>query len=183
MSREEKCWNIQQGVEKEDWARIASQYVAPPTCKWDVFISHAGNSADKPFALALEELLKGTGWGLRIFLDEKSLQPSTDPAQSMQAAIESTHVALVLFSTEFFERSATISELERILDRHARGHVMFLPVFLRLTVEDCKRKLASLLGRGATRFSTSYQCCCSVTFAKMTAHCLVDVKTFLLTPV
>ena len=116
-------------------------------------------------------------------MDEESLEACADPVQSMQAAMESTHVALVLFSTEFLEQSATIAELETIMERHARYRLMFLPVFLRLTVEDCKRKLASLLGRGATRFSTSYQCCCSVTFAKMTAHCLVDVKTFLLTPV
>ena len=153
--REEKCQKIERRVEKAHWAQIARDYVAPPTCRWDVFISHAGNSADKPFAKALKELLEGTGWGLRIFLDEESLELTTDPDESMQAALESTHVALVLFSTEFFERSATIAELETIMERHARYRLMFLPVFLRLTVEDCKRKLASLLNRGATRFPTS----------------------------
>ena len=50
---------------------------------------------------------------------------------------------------------AAISELETIMERHACGHLIFSPVFLRLTVEDCKKKLASLLKRGATRFSIS----------------------------
>ena len=46
-----------------------------------MFISHAGNSADKPFARALTRLLERTGWGLRVFLDDDSLVPGGSPGQ------------------------------------------------------------------------------------------------------
>lgn len=131
-----------------DWMGAASRLGAPSAHSWDVFISHAGNKADKPFARALKQLLERTRWGLRVFLDDESLQPSTAPGQAMQAAMESTHIALLLFSTEFFERGATIGELEVLLERHRRSRVQLFPVFLRLTVEECTEKLAELLHTG-----------------------------------
>ena len=46
-----------------------------------MFVSHAGNSADKPFARAAAALLERTGWGLRVFLDDDSLVPGGAPGQ------------------------------------------------------------------------------------------------------
>ena len=132
-----------------DWQAAAAAHAPPRTFDWDVFISHAGNSADKPFAKALKELLERTGWGLCIFLDDESLQPGDDPQHTMQAAMESTAVAVVLFSAEFFERAATGAELRLLTARHALHRVQLLPVFLRMRVEDCKRRVADTLGQGA----------------------------------
>ena len=35
------------------------------------------------------------------------------------------------------------------MERHARHRVQLLPVFLRLTVEDCKQRMRGVLGEGA----------------------------------
>ena len=133
-----------------DWQAAAAACAPPETYTWDVFISHAGNAADKPFARALKALLERTGWGLRVFLDDESLQPGGDPQHTMHAAMESTAVAVLLFSAEFFERTATGAELQVLTARHALHRVQLLPVFLRMRVEDCKRSLADLLGQGAS---------------------------------
>ena len=85
-----------------DWREAKAAHAPPDTCAWDVFISHAGDSADKPFARALKALLERTGWGLRVFLDDESLQPADDPHSAMQAAMKSTAVAVVLFGVKYF---------------------------------------------------------------------------------
>ncbi len=163
--------SIQQQVGVSDWKIAAERYAAPSAYSWDVFISHAGNKADKAFAWPLKQLLEGAGWGLRIFLDDESLQTSTDPAQSMQAAMESTHIALLLFRKEFFEREATKGKLKVLLERHASHRVLLFPVFLRLTVEECAEKIASLLEAGAVRCKKSYQ-----EYLLFTVHCKIGTQ-------
>lgn len=132
-----------------DWRAAAAAHAPPSPYDWDVFISHAGNKADKPFARALQELLERCWPDARVFLDDASLRPGADAQAAMQAAMESTHVAVLLLSAEFFQRSATKGELEVLLDRHRLHRVQLLPVFLRMRVEDCKRHLAEALGQGA----------------------------------
>ena len=148
---------VRQVISKQEglseWAAAAAQLSAPSAYDWDVFISHAGNSADKPFAQALVQLLEGTQWGLRVFLDDNSLVPGGDPDRSMQDALQSAQVALLLFSSDFLKRTATMSELKLLLERHAAHRVELLPVFLRMTVKECKEKLSSLLQPGATDYS------------------------------
>ena len=131
-----------------DWKEAAAAYAVPPTYEWDVCVSYAGR-ADRPFARALKELLERCSWGLRIFLDIASLSPYEDPASALQAALESTHVAVLLLSADFFSRAATRHEMAVLLDRHARHHVILLPVFLRITTGDCKQEMMKLYGEGA----------------------------------
>ena len=133
-----------------EWQQAAAAHPAPATCDWDVFISHAGNHADKPFARALTALLERTGWGLRVFLDDVSLQARGDAQRAMEAAMESTAVAVLLLSPEFFERKATVAELKALALRHEQNRVQLLPVFLRMRVEECEQKMAAVLGQGAS---------------------------------
>ena len=79
QKREQREIRAQPGA--KDWEAAAARFEAPPSHAWDVFISHAGNSADKPFARALARLLERTGWGLRVFLDDDSLVPGGSPGQ------------------------------------------------------------------------------------------------------
>ena len=137
------------------WQAAAAAHAAPDIYDWDVFISHAGNSADKRFAEALDRLLEHMGWGLRVFMADKSLvEGLANPAGAIDVAMKSTAIAVVLFSAEFFVRDATKAEVEVLMARLAQHHVQLLPVFLRITVEDCKRSLAHLLGKGAHITST-----------------------------
>ena len=140
---------VQQQPEVSDWRHAADAHDPPSPHLHDVFISHAGNRADKPFARAVGELLDGCWPGIRVFLDDVSLNAGTDPQAAMRAAMESTHVAVLLLSPEFFQRTATKGELEVLLERYTLHHVQLLPVFLRLTVEGCRREMMSLCGPGA----------------------------------
>lgn len=132
-----------------DWGRAAQALDPPDPYSWHVFISHAGDGADKPFARALKGLLERTAWGLHVFLDDDSLQAAGDAQKNMNAAMETAAVAVLLFSAEFFEREATVAELRVLVRRHELERVQLLPVFLRMRVEECKRRMAAVLGRGA----------------------------------
>ena len=68
--------------------------------------------------------------------------------------MKSTHVAALLFSKEFFERTATKDELELLLKQHTRRRVELLPVFLRVTVAECQKELNSLFPQGMSLVAT-----------------------------
>ena len=98
---------------------------------WDVFVCHAG--PDKVFARMLQEAM--LPHGLKCFVDEDSL-PVTDDAQSaMDAAVRTTHIAVVLLCKEFFTRDAPQQELRTFLRNRARNKI--LPVVLGITWERC----------------------------------------------
>ena len=126
---------------------MAPHLRTPSAYAFDVFISHAGHRADKPFAKVLRDVLKA-GWGMEVFLDETDLRHGTSPQQRMQKAMEESQVALLLFSNDFFRRDATRWELEFLLTHHAEHRVQLLPVFLRMTVAEAKLELASVRGAG-----------------------------------
>jgi hypothetical protein len=109
--------------------------------QWDVFISHAGRDADKPFALQLWDLLDKPGIGLRVFLDERSLCLAEDAGLQMAAAMNSSRVGVLLLSREFFQRTCTKDELAALLKRNGLRRIKLLPVFLRMTTEECAAEL------------------------------------------
>ena len=131
------------------WKEAARDYTPPRSCRWDVFISHAGNSADTPFASALYRMLEGTSWGLEVFLAHESLQYAQNGWGGIEAAINTSAIAVLLFSTEYFERECPRKELKMFIERHALHRVLLLPVFLRLRVEECNRRAADVLQQGA----------------------------------
>ena len=140
---------------------------APSAYSFDVFLSHAGSGADKPFATMLRQVLQ-TGWEMEVFLDETDLRCGTNPKQRMQKAIEESQVGMLLFSNDFFTRTATRGELEFLLKRHKEHRIQLLPVFLRMTVEAAKKKLASIRGAGSLHAcivqgaEITKTCCCCV---------------------
>ena len=111
---------------------------------WDVFICHAG--PDKNFARLLRKYMLPLG--LRCFVDEDSLHPGDHACQAMEAAIRSTHVAVVLLCEEFFQQEAPQRELRWFLEKGRLSSSVVLPVFLGITVERC-HELAAPLGLAA----------------------------------
>lgn len=108
---------------------------------WDVFVCHAG--PDKIFARMLREAM--LTHGVRCFVDEDSLPMAGDAQSAMDAAVLTTHIAVVLLCEEFFERDAPQQELRTFLKNYPRNKIM--PVFLGITWERCK-VLAELKGLG-----------------------------------
>jgi hypothetical protein len=126
---------------KEDWHADTYRDLIANTYRWDVFISHAGRNADKPFALKLWDLLDEPGVGLRVFLDERSLHLGGDAGAQMIDAMKSSRVGLLLLSQEFFDREYTRDELVVLFERQALQRIVLLPVFLRMTTDQCEEAL------------------------------------------
>jgi hypothetical protein len=124
------------------------QHLVSSAYTWDVFISHAGRDADKPFALQLWNLLDKPGIGLRVFLDERSLRHGGDAGAQMTEAMKSSRVGLLLLSQEFFDREFTRDELEVLFKRQALQRIVLLPVFMRMTTDQCEEALKVALPGG-----------------------------------
>jgi hypothetical protein len=138
-----------------EWAEVARTLHIPSMYIWDMFISHAGNLADKPFARAVKYVLERC-WQLRIFLDDESLEPGTSSREAMDHAMNHSQLALILYSHEFFQREATIGELRHLVARQRNQRIQLLPVFLRVTVEEAKDHLVEILGEGEWIHSNKY---------------------------
>jgi hypothetical protein len=121
-----------------------------PRYEWDVFISHAGKDADKPFATHLCRLLGQDGIGLRVFLDEDAIHVGGDGAREMDAAMKASQAALLLLSWEFFDREATLYELDFLIRRQRMRRIKLVPVFLRMTFEECAAELENHAAKEGT---------------------------------
>ena len=108
---------------------------------WDIFVCHAGE--EKPFAQLLRNCLNGLG--LRCFVDEDDLRVADNAQQAMDAALRTTHIAVVLLCEEFFQKEAPQEELRQILIGRRACRNELVPVFLGVSVEECK-KLAQPAG-------------------------------------
>jgi len=122
--------------------RISSQSAGidkPP--KYKVFISHAGT--DKlAFAVPLHGGLKKLD--IDAFLDMINLRPGNDAPAEMIDAMNTAPIGIFIVSPQFAARPWTIKELMCFLERDRvameRGlpRPIIIPVFLRLTVAQCK---------------------------------------------
>ena len=96
---------------------------------WDVFICHAGE--DKRFGLCLHRHLLQLG--LRSFLDIESLVVGMAVPESLEAAVRSTQIAVVLLSEEFFLKAWPKRELRGFLAGRSAFNLTIVPVFLGVT--------------------------------------------------
>ena len=100
---------------------------------WDVFICHAGE--DKPFGLCLHQRLEQ--FGLRSFLDQKSLLGGSDSPLMLEVAVKSSYIAVVLLSEEFFAKPWPQRELRLFLKGRSAMRQIVVPVFLGISHERC----------------------------------------------
>jgi hypothetical protein len=125
----------------EPW-KDAPALLGRPADSWDVFISHAGKDADKPFATKLRQLLGKDGIGLRVFLDEADLIVGEHFSPALDRAMKSSKAAVLLLSKDFFEREdSCLYELRFLIEREQRRYIKLVPVFLRLTPTECFEEL------------------------------------------
>jgi tetratricopeptide (TPR) repeat protein len=98
--------------------------------RWDVFLAHA--SPDKPRARLLHQAL--TALGLRVFLDEESLEPGDDWTIEIPRALRSSDVVAVLLSQErgFYDGE----ELVISIAGQRTGTQRVVPIHLASDVED-----------------------------------------------
>ena len=89
--------------------------------------------------------------GLKIFLDKRELHPGQNAPQKMDGAMERARIAVVILSPQFAGRPCTMKELLCFLrcfrSAGERG-VIIIPVFYRLTLEDCRNALMVTDGDG-----------------------------------
>lgn len=98
----------------------------------DTFVCHAGE--EKPFARLLRNSLQKLG--LRCFVDEDDLRVADNAQRAMDAALLTTHSAVILLCHDFFQKEAPHKELRQILDDHRAFFNELVPVFLGVSVEE-----------------------------------------------
>lgn len=96
------------------------------TKNWDVFISYAAEDR-VTVAEPLQTALRRTG--LRVWLDVHALQPSDSIRASIDAALASTRLCIVILSHAYFGKRWTLNELNAAFSLEAAGRTMILPVW------------------------------------------------------
>lgn len=92
-----------------------------------MFISHRGPDTKTGFVGYLYEALKARG--LLTFLDCRSIEVGEDAWRSIENAIKSSKIAIVVFSEGFASSSWCLKELDAILDTPGMEvHVVFYKV-------------------------------------------------------
>ena len=155
------------------WKRAAALYEPSKLYSFDVVISHAGDDPDRSLAHNLATVLMETNW----VAWRSRIWPSAHAAPSGKAlkeihtidALQTTNIAVVLFSNEYFERPACREELKVLMSRYAQHRMQLLPVYLRLTKKQCKPQSSSVLGKGMSLFGTAVHVS---SHASAIIHCL-----------
>lgn len=104
--------------------------------RFDVFISHAGEDK-RTLAMPLNERL--TQHGVKCFLDIENLRPGDLGWDSMDHAMETATIGVMILSPEFAAKRWPMKELDCFLKRREEEGVRVgvIPVFYRLEREEC----------------------------------------------
>ena len=103
---------------------------------WDVFICHAGG--ERAFGMLLHQRLLRTGLRLLMHMNDHA------PAE-LEAAIKSSHVAVVLLSVDFFRNVYPQQELSWFLEANTASRNTVVSVFMGITAERCDARRPAAL--------------------------------------
>ena len=165
---------IQQQPGVSNWIAAAADFDIPWSYDSDVFIRHAGIRTDKPLTRALKRLLEKMGWYLGVNTDD---EPRMSPEEWVRHGMRTSRVVVLLFSWEYFQLASAKEEMRDLLDQYALQRVRLLPVFLRIPVEDCKRQMTRLLGRGMCTYQGVHVCILFPACCRYAPHHLPCLQT------
>ncbi|CAE6186736.1 unnamed protein product [Arabidopsis arenosa] len=98
-----------------------------------VFINHGGNDLSDYFVRELATALRDQGFNVFIGSDERGARRGI---KYIFRAIESSDVALVIFSDMYAASEWCLHEAVRIYDRHREGKLVLVPIYYRVSKED-----------------------------------------------
>ncbi|XP_058743467.1 disease resistance protein RUN1-like [Vicia villosa] len=130
-------------------------FVAPPSSpssgpQWiyDVFINFRGKDTRANFVSHLYAALSNTG--INAFLDDHNLQKGKKLRPELVRAIQGSQISIVVFSQNYVKSNWCLDELKLIMQCHAMGHQLVMPVFCGITPSDIRRYTDKTIARTLT---------------------------------
>ncbi len=124
-----------------------------------MFISHAGEHKTK-IAEPLYEVLKNHGLHLHPFLDKREIREGAYGPDTLNEAMETASCGIFILSPQFVAKEWPMKELKCFLRRRAENEErgikapILIPVFYRLTWEDCGRDTDSFFKKYKRQFQS-----------------------------
>lgn len=130
-------------------------YQARQIPEYDVFISHANKDKDE----LIEDLYQSLKLlGVNIFYDKESLEWGDNWKNRILNGTQNAEFAIIVISSNFFDREWTERELNEFLNRQNRnGQKLILPILHNITAEQLKEKYPSVADIQAIS-SNKYSC-------------------------
>lgn len=118
---------------------------------YDVFLSHRGLDTKTGFVSFLYDCLVDAG--LRPFLDRKSIGEGEDCWRSVEHAIKTSPIALVIFSKNFAGFSWCLNELHVMLESPS---VKVLPIFYKVQPSELRHLEKGQLAAGFKKLQSLF---------------------------
>lgn len=117
-------------------------YQARQIPEYDVFISHANKDKDE----LIEDIYNSLNvLGVNIFYDKESLEWGDNWKNKILNGTKKAEFAIIVISSNFFDREWTERELNEFLNRQNRnGQKLILPILHNITAEQLKEKYPSV---------------------------------------
>lgn len=130
-------------------------YQARQIPEYDVFISHANKDKEE----LIEDLYHSLELlGVNIFYDKESLEWGDNWKNRILNGTKNAEFAIIVISSNFFDREWTERELNEFLNRQNRnGQKLILPILHNITAEQLKEKYPSVADIQAIS-SSKYSC-------------------------
>lgn len=131
------------------------KYQAQKIPEYDVFISHANKDKSE----LVEDLYYSLNLlGVNIFYDKESLEWGDNWKNRILNGTKNAEFAIIVISSNFFDREWTERELSEFLNRQNRnGQKLILPILHNITAEQLKEKYPSVADIQAIS-SSEYNC-------------------------
>lgn len=98
--------------------------------KWDIFISHASKDKARVVTPLANKLIE---YGLRVWLDDRVIQPGHSIRRSIDEGLSRSHFVVVVLSPSFVSRPWPLMELDAALSLEVGGASRIIPVRHRMS--------------------------------------------------
>ena len=112
------------------------------TCTYDVFVSFYGKDTRLSFTDHLFAALNRSG--IHTFRDDRKLRRGKDIQTELEKAIETSRIAIIVFSTNYAASRWCLDELAKIMECERRLQQIVLPVFYDVDPSDFRNQKGSL---------------------------------------
>ena len=126
-----------------------SPSLSTPTYEYDVFVSFRGADTRTGFTAYLLDALERKG--IRVYKDDINLQRGEEIGPELLKAIETSKIAVVVFSKNYATSGWCLDELVKIMDCKSVLNQRVLPIFYDVTkseVVEQKGNFAEALSNG-----------------------------------
>jgi hypothetical protein len=112
------------------------------TCTYEVFVSFSGKDTRSSFTDHLFAALEQSG--IRTFRDDRELERGKVIWTELEKAIETSTIAVIVFSENYAASGWCLNELEKIMECERRLQQIVLPVFYHVDPSDVRNQKGSL---------------------------------------